>query len=89
MWTDQTIDAGVEAARIVVRGDGADLKLVRADEKRGQIKLLLDVSKLHCEDSTCLLPGRLLEGMIMAKLQEHIEGEFELVLEDPRQTHSL
>ena len=65
MWNQETIDSAVEAARVVVRGDGANL---------------------HCEDGTCLLPGRLLEGMIMAKLQEHIEGEFDLSLEDLRQT---
>lgn len=85
MWTQEAIDAGIEAARSVVRGDGANLTLIKADEKRGQIDLRLDVSNLSCENGTCLLPGRMLEGMIAAKLQEHIEGEFELHLEDPRQ----
>ena len=84
MWSQESIDAAVEAARSVVRGDGADLTLVEANEKRGQIELRLDVSNLHCEDGTCLLPGHMLEGMIMAKLQDHIDGEFELRLEDPR-----
>ena len=85
MWTQEAIDAGVEVARSVVRGDGADLTLIKVDSKRGQIDLRLDVSNLNCETGMCLLPGRLLEGMIAAKLQEHIEGEFELRLEDPRQ----
>lgn len=85
MWDQATIEAGVEAAQSVVRGDGALLKLVNTDEKRGQIALLLDVTNMHCEEGTCLLPGRMLEGMILAKLQEHIEGEFELSLKDPRQ----
>lgn len=84
MWTQQAIEAAVEAARVVVRGDGADLILVKADAGRGRIELKLDVTHLNCDDGTCLLPGRLLEGMITAKLQEHIEGEFELKLEDPR-----
>ena len=85
MWTQEAIDAGVEAARSVVRGDGADLTLIRADEKRGRIDLRLDVTNLNCEAGMCLLPGRVLEGMIAAKLQEHVDGEFELHLEDPRQ----
>ena len=85
MWDQVTIEAGVEAAQSVVRGDGALLKLVKADEKRGQIDLLLDITNMHCEDGTCLLPGHMLEGIILAKLQEHIEGEFDLSLEDPRQ----
>ena len=84
MWNEESIGAAVEAARAVVRGDGADLMLVSADEKRGMIALRLDVANLHCENGTCLLPGRMLEGMIMAKLQEHIDGEFELSLEYPR-----
>ena len=66
MWNQESIDAGVEAARSVVRGDGADLKLVSADEKRGQVELLLDVSNLHCGDGgSCLLAGHMLECMIM------------------------
>ena len=85
MWNERTIAEAVEAARSVVSGDGADLALVSADEKRGRIALRLDVTNLHCDDGTCLLPGRLLEPMIMAKLQEHIEGEFVLALDDPRQ----
>ena len=85
MWTQQAIDAAVEAARSVVRGDGADLVLVKADEKRARIDLRLDVTNLHCDDGTCLLPGRLLEPMIVARLQEHLEGEFDVRLEDPRQ----
>ena len=85
MWSQQAIEAGVEAARTVVRGDGADLILVKADEKRGRIELKLDVTNVNCDTGTCLLPGRMLEGMISAKLQEHLEGEFELRLEDPRQ----
>jgi hypothetical protein len=85
MWSQQAIDAAVDAARSVVRGDGADLILVKADEKRARIDLKLDVTHLTCDDGTCLLPGRLLEPMIAAKLQEHLEGELEVHLEDPRQ----
>ncbi len=84
MWTQEAIEAGVAAARTVVRGDGADLKLINADEKVGRISLLLDVTHLQCAEGTCLLPGHLLEGMIQSKLQEHISGEFEVELEDPR-----
>jgi hypothetical protein len=86
MWTRDSVEAGVEAARSIVRGDGADLVLLRADERRGEIALRLDVTNLHCDDGTCLLPGRLLKNLITAQLQEHLEGEFELVLEDPRES---
>lgn len=87
MWTKQSIDDAVEAARSVVRGDGADLVLVEANEKRARIELCLDVSNLHCDNGACLLPGHLLEPMIMARLKDHVDGEFELRLQDPR-THA-
>ncbi len=86
MWTEQSINKGVEAARSVVRGDGADLVLVRADESRASVELRLDVTNLHCNNGSCLLPGHMLEPMIMARLQDHLDGEFELRLEDPRQS---
>jgi hypothetical protein len=84
-WTQSTLDASLEAARTVVRGDGADLVLVKADERRARIDLKLDVENLTCEDGTCLLPGRLLKPMIEAKMREHIAGEWELRLADPRE----
>lgn len=84
VWTKQSIDDGVEAARSVVRGDGADLVLVEANEKRARIELRLEVSNLHCDDGTCLLPGHMLQPMIMSKLKDHVDGEFELRLQDPR-----
>ena len=84
MWDQETIDASVEAARTVVRGDGADLVLVKADARRARIDLKLDVENLNCDDGTCLLPGRLLAPMIEAKMREHLPGEWELRLEDPR-----
>jgi hypothetical protein len=83
-WTEEAVDASVEAARSVVRGDGADLVLVKADARRARIDLKLDVAKLNCDDGTCLLPGRLLKPMIEAKMREHLPGEWELRLEDPR-----
>jgi hypothetical protein len=83
-WTQEAVDASVEAARSVVRGDGADLVLVNADARRARIDLKLDVANLNCDDGTCLLPGRLLKPMIEARMREHLAGEWELRLEDPR-----
>ena len=41
MWTQQAIDAGVEAARSVVKGDGADLILVVGEILGDLVALLL------------------------------------------------
>lgn len=85
-WTESTLNASIDAARSVVRGDGADLVLVKADARKARIDLRLDVAKLSCDDGSCLLPGRLLKPMIEAKMREHLSGEWELRLSDPRET---
>jgi len=84
MWTEDAINAGVADARAMVSADGADLILVKADERRARIDLRLDVSNLTCADGSCLVQGKLLESMITARLQEHLAGEFEVRIEDPR-----
>ena len=84
MWTDDAINAGVADARTLVSADGADLILIKADERRARVDLRLDISKLTCADGSCLVQGKLLERMIAARLQEHLSGEFEVRLEDPR-----
>lgn len=84
MWTEEAVNAGVAAARSMVSADGADLILVKADARRARIDLKLDVTHLNCEDGTCLVQGRLLHDLIAAKLQEHLPGEFEVRIDDPR-----
>ena len=86
MWTQTAIDQAVDAARSVVRPDGGELVLVEANPKRGRVILRLDVTNLRCDaaDGSCLLPGRLLQGMMQKLMEPHLGGEFELRLEDPR-----
>lgn len=86
MWTQAAIDQAVEAARSVVRADGGDLVLVEANDKRGRVILRLDVTNVNCDaaDGSCLLPGRMLQPMMVRLMEPHLGGEFELRLEDPR-----
>ncbi|HSV78700.1 MAG TPA: hypothetical protein VLK85_05780 [Ramlibacter sp.] len=85
-WNSPAVQRAVEAARELVRADGADLELVSADERRGRIVMRLDVSGLRCEDGgACLVPKALLEPMLLAAMQRELPGEFELRLQDPRQ----
>ena len=84
MWTEEAVNAGVAAARTMVSADGADLILVKADARRARIDLKLDVTNLTCEDGSCLVQGRQLHDLISSKLQEHIAGEFEVRIDDPR-----
>ena len=79
-------DALAELAPML-QADGADLTLVEANPATSRIEL-----QLHVEDATCaecVLPGPLLEQVILDALSRRIPTEFELVLRDPRvaETH--
>lgn len=84
MWTDEQIAAALDAARALVRSDGADLVLIAADARLARIELRLDVTGVHCDTGACVLPGDMLAPMIIAALARHLPGEFELRLDDPR-----
>jgi len=79
---EQAVASAVDETAELLRGDGADLVLVRADADLGRIELRLDLSDVACLD--CVVPPDLLEQMVMAELQRKVSGAFELVLDDPR-----
>jgi hypothetical protein len=81
---ERAVAAAVDETAALLRGDGADLVLVRADATVGRIELTLDLSAVECLD--CVVPPELLEQMVTAELQRKVRGEFELVLHDPRRT---
>jgi len=84
-WDSSAVERAVEAARALVRADGADLELVSADARRARIVLRLDVAGLRCEDGgACLVTKQLLEPQLLAAMQRELSGEFELRLQDPR-----
>jgi Fe-S cluster biogenesis protein NfuA len=72
----------VDEMGALLRSDGADLRLVRADPKTARIEIALELDDAECED--CVLPAELLQQMITDALSRRVRGEFELVLHDPR-----
>ncbi len=83
---EKVVQAAVEDARALVRGDGADLILVKVDTRMDRIDLRLDVTNLSCDaaDGACLVPPPMLFKLIEATFQRHISGEFELRIDDRR-----
>ena len=77
-----TVDEAVQELDVLVRGDGAALKLVSADPKTARVEIELDLSGVDCLE--CVLSPEMLEQMVGSSLAQHIRGEFELVLRDPR-----
>ncbi|MEX0664688.1 MAG: hypothetical protein WD598_07940 [Acidimicrobiia bacterium] len=76
------VEAAVEEMGALLRLDGADLQMVGADPKTARIEVALDMSGVECED--CVMPPEMLEQMINDAVARRVQGEFELVLRDPR-----
>ena len=76
------VEAAVEEMGALLRLDGADLQMLRADPKTARIEVALDLTGVECDD--CVMPPELLEQMISDAVSRRIRGEFELVLRDPR-----
>jgi len=74
-------DAVDEVGR-VLRADGADLLLVEADPKTLRIRLRLRLDRVECAD--CVLPPGQLAETVTQAIRRRVPGEFELLLEDPR-----
>ena len=74
-------DAVDEVGR-VLRADGADLLLVEADPKTLRIRLRLRLDSVECAD--CVLPPGQLAETVTQAIRRRVPGEFELLLEDPR-----
>lgn len=83
METDAVALAVDEVGRIL-RADGADLLLIEANPKTVRVHLRLVLETVGCAE--CILPPDMLRETINESLQRRIVGEFELVLDDPRQS---
>ena len=83
MMDDASVSAAVDELGRMLRADGADLLIIEADPKTARVHLRLMLDAVSCEE--CVLPPDMLRETITDSLQRRIVGEFELVLDDPRQ----
>ena len=83
MIDDASVSAAVDELGRFLRADGADLVLVEANSKTARVHLRLVLDAVGCEE--CVLPPTELRATINDSLQRRILGEFELVLDDPRE----
>jgi Fe-S cluster biogenesis protein NfuA len=67
-----------------LRADGGDLVLVDADPSTARIRLAVVLDGVTCDD--CVLPPEMLRETIAHALAGRVVGEFELVIDDPRQS---
>ena len=83
-WSAEAIEAALEEARGLVRSDGADLELIEVNEKAARIIMKLDVDNASCATGTCVMPGEILQRLVIDILVRHLPGELELQFVDPR-----
>lgn len=80
--TAELADA-VEQLRELVRGDGADLRLVGIDDGARTIELVLELGDANCAD--CVLPPAQLREALAASLARRGVTSHRLVVRDPRE----
>jgi len=76
------VAGAVDEVATVLRADGGDLILLDADPRTDRIHLSLVLEDVSCQD--CVLAPDLLYDTIEQALHRHVDGEFELLVDDPR-----
>jgi hypothetical protein len=82
MTTDPDVLPAVEHLRELMRGDGADLRLVGIDDRAHTIELALELEDANCAE--CVLPPARLHDVLAASLAQQGVTSHRLVLLDPR-----
>jgi Fe-S cluster biogenesis protein NfuA len=80
------VEAAVDEMGALLRLDGADLQVIEADPKKARIEVALDMAGVECVE--CVMPPEILEQMITDAVAKRVQGEFELVVRDPRRNAS-
>ena len=84
MMDPELVASAVDEVAGFLRADGGDLVLVDADARTARIRLAVVLDGVSCDD--CILPPEMLHDTIEHALSSRVIGEFELVIDDPRQS---
>ena len=76
------VAAAVDELAELLRADGGDLVLVKADAALDRIEVRLDLEGVSCLD--CILPPDQLRQVLQDGIARRVPSEFELVVHDPR-----
>jgi Fe-S cluster biogenesis protein NfuA len=76
------VATAVEELAAIIRADGGDLVLEKADEAMDLVEVRLDLEGVSCLD--CILPPAQLKQVLQDGIARRVPSEFELVVHDPR-----
>lgn len=76
------VAAAVEELAVMLRADGGDLVLEKAEPGLDRVEVRLDLDGVSCLD--CILPPDQLRQVLQDGIARRVPSEFELVVHDPR-----
>ena len=76
------VATAVDELAAIIRADGGDLVLVKADDAMDLVEVRLDLEGVSCLD--CILPPDQLRQVLQEGIARRVPSEFELVVHDPR-----
>ena len=82
MNTPTGLDAGLDAVRVFLGPDGADVTTVGWDEASGRLALRLELEGAECAE--CVIPQPMLGELMLSAIQEHALAVVAVDLDDPR-----
>jgi hypothetical protein len=77
------VGIAVDEVGRILRADGGDLVLIEADPATLRVRIALRLDDVSCAD--CILAPDDLARTLRAAIERRVPGEFELVVDDPRQ----
>lgn len=77
------LDAGLDAVRVFLGPDGADVTPLDWDADSGRLALRLELAGADCPE--CVIPQPMLGELMLGAIQEHAPAVQTVDLDDPRE----
>ena len=78
------LDSGLDAVRVFLGPDGADVTPVEWDATSGRLALRLEIAGAECPE--CIIPQPMLGELMLGAIQEHAPAVQVVDLDDPRES---
>lgn len=82
--TPAGLDAGLDAVRVFLGPDGADLTPIGWDAGSGRLAVRLELDGAECAE--CVIPQPMLGELLLQAIQEHAPAVVTLAVDDPRES---
>jgi hypothetical protein len=77
------LDEGLDAVRVFLGPDGADVTPTGWDAGAGRLELRLELERADCPE--CVIPQPMLGDLLLHAIQEHAPAVQAVDLDDPRE----